>query len=134
MKKKHYYKVLKSNLKSLIIEESTTVDINGKQEKVSVQYKVGEFVSPNIPGTQLMIFDTLQNAQGFCLPQNGQKVFLVEALNVRYKGICVHYIKQTLPYILKLKKNKKRYVNLIRKDIPFGTLFADKVKLIKEIA
>jgi hypothetical protein len=122
------------------------VTTNGKQINLSVQYIIGKFVKPNVPGTQLMIFDTLQSVKeylnitgyGYGCQKWTEKIFLVEAKNVRRYGICVELledISERISKLLKLKKNKKRYLShpINSGYRPSGTLFAEKVKLVKEI-
>jgi hypothetical protein len=131
-KKKYYYKVVSRELKSFIINDND-------YEGIVVQYKLNKFVKPNIADTKLMIFNSLANAIEFSRLHSNflriGKIYKVEALNVSYYGICLsfnNFIK-TLKTIVKLKKGKKGYLKY-NISIPRGTLFADQVKLLKEIS
>jgi hypothetical protein len=127
---KKYYKVVSKTLKSVVIEKEK-VKLDGKDYRLRVQYKIGEFVSANVSGTKLMVFDTLENAVKF---NRNNRIFLVEVEGIASKGICLCYITCFLPEILKIKNRKKGYLNHWTNALPpEGTLFAEKVKLIEEI-
>jgi hypothetical protein len=130
---KKYYKVVSENLQSWVITKYDFIEVNNKRLRLIVQYKIGKFVSPNIIGSKLMIFETLEQARNF--NTNG-RIFEVEAKNVTNRGICLltYEINYWLPKLFKLKKQKKRYLSLdVNGFQPPGTLFADQVKLIREI-
>jgi hypothetical protein len=128
MKKKYYYKIVNYNLRSLIIDDTIYPNIG-------VQYKINEFVEPNINGTKLMIFTSLYHAQNFLYKEHKDgKIYKVEALGVSKYGILLSFRMFSIMFnkCLKLKKNKKGCL-IYNSKIPNGTLFAKKVKLVEMV-
>jgi len=132
---KKYYKSLTDSLKSALYK-------SGLPREVAVQYKEGEFVKPNIAGTQLMVWDNLKKAQQFkrewCFEGS---VWEVEVKNPRKTGIfyrnilelCgdTHKFIQTLKYMIGLRQKKQRYI--IHGHADASAVFVDEVKLVKRI-
>lgn len=132
---KTYYKLVSKDLQSAIMSNNRDYRI----KDLSVQYKVGEWVSPHIEGSQLMVFDSLRNLRLFVNNPDRYRIFKCEV-----KGISEHRIFKklfrlkmnltTLKTVWKARKNKKKFVGLMQSDIPpAGTIFCSQVKLIEEI-
>lgn len=128
---KIYYKVVSSDLKSVV----------AKNYYLSVQYKIGEWVRPNIAYTDLMVFENLRSAKIFMDEYQDQRLFECYIKNPRKTGIFCHWLHVrygiTTPLqiekMISIKKKKKKYTNLIKDKIPKGTIFCSSIKLLKEI-
>lgn len=133
-KKKEYYKVVTNDLKSIITSTTSTV--------YGVQYKVGEYVEPILQNTQLFVFNDYESAVQFtskiyriycrrifkCKIKNPSKITL-------YIANC--WSDKLLNKILKIKRDKKKYTQLLPKAIddplPSNTIGASAVMLMEEI-
>lgn len=131
MSKKVYYKVLTDTLQSVIANNTL----------LSVEYRIGEWVKPNVEGTDLMVFNTLQAAQDFRESCYYQRIFECEVKNPRKRGVFVFWndvkygkqLPQSILNLISLKKRKKKYLDKIDSALPNDTIFCSAVKLIKEI-
>lgn len=103
---KYYYKVCR-------IENDVICSWNNPRGAThSIDYKLNEYVYPKIPGTYLMIFDSLENAKEM-IRNNGGTGFIFEC---EVEGICQN------PSQFRLNCNP-----------PVGTCYAYGVKLTKEV-
>ncbi len=129
MSNQKHYKVVDKKLKSMNVEHHPIL---------SIQYKVGEFIRGKLE-SGLFVFDSLENARHFVrtlsywplqiyeaeVKQSVRPIFVGDGFQTNiYKGLIT---------ILKRKKNKKRYLHLIDKDMPEGTKCFKQVKLIKRV-
>jgi len=128
---KKYYKVVSLHLCSC---STISTDVY-KGQPLSVQYKIGEFVRPNVNHTSLMIFKKYRHAMLYSLANSFGRIFEVEAKGVQPKGLFVSCYRtgDHIGEYIKLKKQKKKYLHLIKLTPPSGTLFANEVKLVKEV-
>lgn len=145
---KTYYKVVRNCPESHILTSvwvsnfPFSLVINDKP--LTVEYKLGQFVSPNVPYTKLMIFDTLENAENFkgnFFHYGNVEIYSVYAKGVSKTGLFIEVtssniitLKEEIGNLIKSRKNKKKYINKEPFGIPpKGTLFAKEVKLINKI-
>ena len=140
---KYYYKVVTVSRHGLI-SYNTGNDTFLDHNKVyldnghAIVYKIGEWVYPKIDGTNLFIFDNLENAKNLCHRSlTNNKIFKCQAKNVSNRGISTGKLgieTNTLKKMLKLKKRKKKFLHLseIERMYP-GTLYCTAVKLIEEV-
>ena len=122
--KKKYYKVLSDGLTSAVTEFP-----------LKVKYTLNEWVRPNIPGSHLFVFDSLQKAKNFC-GHSSKDIYECEVKNPQKLGVFMDYFvltKDILCEILKLKNNKKKYRHKIVDIEPLGTVFCSAVKLTKRV-
>lgn len=131
---KTYYKILTKNLESLTAEE-----MKGSIGDCSIQYKLNKWVFPKILGSSLFVFRNKFVAQSFISTYSGYYgykfvVYKVEVGSIYRNVISVNLsglMKKKLLDILKKKRNKKRFLYLLWKGIPLGTVGVEKVKLIE---
>ena len=125
------YKLVSPSLRSVCM------DVSG----IKVQYKIGEWVKPNVEGSHLFVFDTIQSVKNFIgnrLSFKSCKVYEVEIKASRkirqplFFYDCMRFDRWFL-YCAKLRKNHKKYTDKIDMNYPRGTIFADEVKLVKEV-
>ena len=117
-----YYKVVTVGLRSIVIYEHDLV----------TQYRVGEFVYPQLEHSKLFVFKDLHAAQTFASIELGV-VYECEVKNPSKFGFCSIFIRTS--YILKgwkLRRQKKKFSNL-QGRAPDGTVYAGAVKLVKEV-
>ena len=135
MKKKYFWKIMSTNLKSCHM--STFAD----QKKLIVSYKVNSFIKPRIVDSKLMVFNTCLNAIRFrnsydstCL------IFKCEVKNPTLKKSMLHSgaicndaftYEDIRNFWIKTKGHIRKYNDI--QDTPMGTYVCDAVKLIKEI-
>jgi len=126
---KVYYKVVKNNLCSAVSWKLPS--------RFIVQYKIGEWVYPNIPKTRLMVFKNLNRAQIFS--NSSSIIFTCLVKNPSSKSIFVPLIQcdsvneflQKWNELRKKQLQHKKHVNTQR--IPKGTMFVSAVKLLKQV-
>ncbi len=140
-----YYKVVNKEMKSAIV--------HGNKD-LSIQYKVGEFVEGKF-GSGIFVFNSLGNAKRFMDGLNWNSVvgstfslsanyhiYEVETKDLVKTVFRVLSLAAFFTYgpcsiikILKLRKNKKKYLHLMNKyDIPpRGTKCFKQIKLIKRV-
>jgi hypothetical protein len=102
-----------------------------------VEYKIDKWVRPNINGTNLMVFDSLEKARD-CINKNRWydiKIFECNVEKPSKKGL---FSNPCLPHImlvaLKQRLARKKYRHLTGGFVPpIGTIFCTAVKLIKEV-
>ena len=141
-KKKTYYKIVTSDLKSL-----GAINVSRLPEKFWLQYFVDEWTKP-IPGTDLFVFTSLNAAKYFYKDYNlassarthkynrtRSRCFLVQVKNPRKKGLFCFRI-DWLMIEMRKRLNKKKYINNLQylisaHGVPMGTIFCSAVKLEK---
>lgn len=127
---KIYYKVVHEDLKSIV----------ARNTMLCTQYKIGEWVYPNVKYTDLMVFDNMYSAMTF-REGSGRKVFECVVKNPRKRGPFIgwEYVEygSSTPFdlncLIEYKKKKKGYLKGLYTSPPVGTVFCSAVKLIKEI-
>ena len=127
-----YYKVVNNDLSSAYIGSNYFFS---NQEDLVVFYKINEWVYPRLSGSQLMVFNSYANARNYMLSYNlGNNIFKCEVLKPSKRGIFFQKdIRNSLLNVLKLKKNKKKYLDLISNQFPDGTVFCEGVKLLNKL-
>jgi hypothetical protein len=120
---KIYYKLVNDDLRSVII----------KKPHLVTQYKIGEFVSSPIPETPLCVFETFSYANNFknCECLRGAKIFKCEIKTKLVRPWIPRY--STLNRILKLMKNKQKFLQIACRNLPSGTICCKQVKLLEEV-
>ena len=116
-----YYKVLRENLLS------ATTYTRG----VEVQYKVDEWIKPQVENTKLMVFETFELAKRFCDKLCGQRyIYSCEVANPQPAPakLCSVWSEQKYGAFWENKVNE----NLINLPSPQGTIICDAVKLIEQ--
>lgn len=122
--KKTFYKIVGCDLKSLMVDGP-----------LCVQYKMGEFVSANVKGLPLLVFDDFKTAREYHDDLSYGNLFEVEI--VAWRGRTDHpraTIDQA--FIHSSPKSLSEWLKRVNKDRrwwPDGTVFASKVKLVKEV-
>ncbi len=109
------------------------------------RYKLNEITHPNIKGTKLFCFDSLDHAQNFiefyCWAyQSELKIYKAEAYDVYYPKTRYIVSLLNIKYFWNMiKKHKKEYRNDIQQvqknhvPIPEGSMVCSSLKLLKEI-
>jgi hypothetical protein len=123
---KTYYKIVKPDLKSIIIND----------KRLTTQYKIGEYVSSPIPETPLAVFSRIGDVRGFIISQLAPRPYRVFECKIKTKlKIAWLPTLSNIDRILKLIKNKKKYLrySLMKSYIPWGTVCCKQVMLTKEI-
>jgi len=150
-KKKIYYKVvqfgnafygLNSNK---LYSANYSFIINKWNTKMACEYSIDDWTFPHYKNTDLMVFDSLENAKKFIssfVRHPGQpfvKVYTCEIINPRQNGLFINVadfmIDRSYDRFIKLIKNrvnKKKFSHLTDKP-PVGTVFCSGVKLLEEI-
>jgi len=123
-----YYKVV-SGYKDKLISSSIPLEYGG------IEYKLNEWVYPQILNSKLYIFNCLANARTFVYSQGisfGTRIYIADAIGVSSK---VHMACNwgCVEKFWKLIKNKKKYSHLLPIYQYVGTLSCDAVKLIKKV-
>lgn len=136
MSKTYYKLVYPSNNKLLSCQTSQWGSL---YDEYCVEYLIGQYVSPNIPNTKLMVFDNLKDAIHFkddLIDKN-----LIQIFSCGIKGKCIHApfaeyifdIEEVIRQYIKYKKQHKGE-GLYKKGLaPKGTVFCNQVKLLKRI-
>ena len=127
---KIYYKVVCWDLTSIVAKNTT----------LCTQYKIGEWVYPNVKYTDLMVFDNMYSAMTFREGPNS-RVFECVVKNPRKRGLFIDWnfvdygydLPCDIKYLIEYKKKKKGYLKQLFKSPPEGTVFCSAVKLIKQI-
>jgi hypothetical protein len=112
-----------------------------------ITYERDKWTKPNVPGTKLMVFDNLKNAQCFrsgeCIiyecdvknPSHQPPKTFVDWTYVEFTNF--HFNK-----LMQLKKNKKKHLDkltqwrnasVFQPKIPYGTVFCDEIKLTNRV-
>ena len=126
---KYYYKIVEDNLKSLCSHFYTVQRSNcDLVQQLPVQYKLNEWVGPNVRGTKLMVFHSLTLALRF---NPVKRIYLCEVENPIDNGLF--FDACDLAEAISRKNNKKRFMDMVR-IAPHGTVFCDKVKLVKLVS
>lgn len=148
---KIYYKVVTRDLKSAIMNSYVLQDRIQDEEcqrivdKFCVQYKINEWVNPNVGKSKIMIFKDLISAKDFCLTNQYDdilRIYTCKCKNVSQLGFVTDVLHLPLfneRYInlLNLKRQKRKvkdyYKKYERRIVPNNTLFCSSVMLLKEI-
>lgn len=135
---KKYYKVLsvvEDKLYSYNCSKNFTDLSNEKYVGTSLEYKVGEWISPKINGSDLFIIDNIENARN--LAGHNYIIFECEAKNVKKIGIVAStfgFLPNAFKTMLDLKLKKKKYSHLSYYNSCYkGTLFCSSLKLIRQV-
>jgi hypothetical protein len=115
-------------------DKSSGFESTATFEPYSVDYKIGEVTVPNIEGTPLFVFDTLEHAEfyktsNFCSILECEYDQLFHVQNVMYHSICY----ESTP-----AQDMVAFWNGIKADEvynepPVGTLLVCSVRVIREI-
>ncbi|MCB0448440.1 MAG: hypothetical protein KDD03_13215 [Gelidibacter sp.] len=123
-----YYKVVKNDLTS-------AWDWFNAPE-YNIQYKLNTWVEPKIKEAPLMVFRDLKDAELFiynnALYSPDYKLYKCEIKKSRKKWKWTH--PGDLDTVLKAKRAKKKLPSAYTSFLPNGTVLADKVKLLEEVA
>jgi hypothetical protein len=127
MSKKTYYKVTTENLKSMIDNEL----------KLSVQYKIGEFVSSSVPETPLCVFDNFRCAKRFANNYGTEyKIFTCE-IKTKLKTPWIPFFRfgtnKNLSTLLSKIRGKQKFMDYVWTILPKGTVCVKQVKLLEEV-
>jgi hypothetical protein len=130
-----YYKITDIWLRSFL---NIHPDIWGDRDfkSWSVQYKIGEFVTPQQPNSKLYVFKTLEDAKYF-VRHFGQERFHIYSCEVKNPSKNILLVWYSNIYDFKRLwnniKNKKKYKHLVSNHIPENTVMCDAVKLLEKI-
>lgn len=129
---KYYYKVVCKNMKSAIVSQS----IHSEIRDLSVEYKVGEWVRPNVDGSQLMVFKFLNDAKIFARNHSLYDIYKCEISGITKKSVFIRYTSlyynmHRIRDLWKKKKNRKK-INHYMDLPPSGTIFCSAVKLLEK--
>lgn len=126
---KKYYKLVTHDLKSWIVSNDRYIKKVGEYD-LSIQYKLNEWVCPNIPESKLMVFSDLIIAN-FYFNAN-DKLFEVDVINpttgLKIVNVCNLY--STNNKVMPLKQYERLHDENM---YPVSTVFCDAVMLKKEI-
>jgi hypothetical protein len=109
---------------------------------IGIQYILDKWVEPKIQGTNLMVFDSIENAKKCKKKYHFWKnhvIFECEVKNPSKKGLFLPTVNQIygLEKIAKLRRNKKKYTHLCKMNrgdsLPEGTIFCKAVKILREV-
>ena len=122
------YKVMTCGLRSCVVDQESEY-----RSLFSVQYKVGEWVKPNIPKTYLCVFKSLDSALWFRATCSGNCViYTCEIKKARSKISCLCGVAQDLADWLIFWNTRGRKCSY-RLSLPHGTKFATEVKILDEV-
>ena len=137
-KKKKYYKVLTSDMKSVV---SYFKDVRAAD--LDVQYVLDQWVTPKWKYSRLFVFNSIENVRYFISSNSNHvccqpRIFEVEVKNPRKNGLFIMWVQDalvTFKMSLNNKRDKKRArrKKLFLEKPPKGTVFVSAVKLIKEV-
>ncbi len=128
MAKTIYYKVVKHDLTSMTVNE----------QEYRIQYKINKWVEPQIKGSFIFIFKTFDAAKA-CIHHNGwfnYKIYECYAkISKTKKPIYIHTAFNFYKFIkaAKLRLQHQKYTHILDGTPPNGTVFANSIKLIKEV-
>ena len=128
---KYYYKVVCKNMKSAIVSQS----IHSEIRDLSVEYKVGEWVRPNVDGSQLLVFKILNDAKIFARNHSLYDIYKCEISGITKKSVFIRYTSlyydiHRIRDLWKKKKHRKK-INHYMDLPPSGTIFFFFFKLIE---
>jgi hypothetical protein len=140
---KVYYKVVSSDLKSAIINESSAISMGFDFfDDYCIQYIKNEWVKPKKVGTKIMVFDSLDKAEDFLSFQitgDKMRIFTCKVKNPTKNGFITQvssidtYYKELFKLISQKKRVRDFYYTVRRSNVPAGTVFCSAVKLLTEI-
>jgi hypothetical protein len=104
--------------------------------KLSVQYKIGEFVSSSVPETPLCVFDSLMDAKGFANNYSNHKIFTCE-IKTKLKTPWIPFFRfgtnKDLSTLLSKIRGKQKFMDYVWTTLPKGTVCVKQVKLLEEV-
>lgn len=132
----HYYKCVTRDLRSSNANYIQT-PLKEFEKFLVIQYKIGEFVKPNIRGAQLFVFPNYYSAYEFQCKQEklGRHidVYKCEVKNPKKNPPILTYFRDAIQ-VLKKKKNKKKLPPLYNyssyREFSIG---CSEVKLLKRV-
>lgn len=131
---KTYYKLVSQDLKSAIMSQHKDL------RELEVQYKINEWTNPNIDGSLLMVFDSIDNVKRFVHKKPRYRLFICEISGISKIPIFRSFYKlpkciASLKKVWKARKSKKKFSNIVNthSSPPKGTVFCSKVKLVEEV-
>ena len=136
MSKKYYKVVLNSKGKLFsCIRDTNFFGGNNFKSKYAIEYKVGEWVRPNVDGSQLMVFKFLNDAKIFARNHSLYDIYKCEISGITKKSVFIRYTSlyynmHRIRDLWKKKKNRKK-INHYMDLPPSGTIFCSAVKLIE---
>lgn len=121
-------------------------NVNGKllpavHYTLGPEYKLKEWVKPEIQGTQLMCWNSLDRARIFAGVSGGY-IYKCEYVKTKQLPIFLrggnaftNYVEDFLNNILKLKKKRKKFSNLsqFNPEKDSEVVFCDKIKLLERV-
>jgi hypothetical protein len=121
-----FYKVVRRRDKTN--KDLTSVTTNG----FSIKYKTQRWRKPRLQGSKIFVFDSLNNARCFIAKNSGFNLVIYECeVQNPVKAQCYAYIADdnSILYFWRrgLEEDKSDF------QLPVGTYFVDKVKLIKRV-
>ena len=138
-KTQKYYKVVAEGLVS-VWTRYISIDNPTSRRDFIVQYKLHEWIKPNVKGSKLFVFDALMAARDFAEPMRSQGVPKIEVYECRVKnpgssGVFMDYILDQPSFALRLWE-EFNVQNIIPSSVlnpPNGTIWVDEVKLIRKV-
>lgn len=134
---KVYYKVVNKKLESVVASKWRGWKIGIDWSDFVVKYKIGEWVSPKIDKTDLMVFKKLNQAVNFSIAYEDSIIYKCNIRNPKKIGIFIENllaIPELVKKFVQFKNKKVKYTNQIQtRFIPKGTVFCSAVKLIERI-
>lgn len=133
-KRKTYYKVVavrSSGLYSYCHSDLFFIR-DESRNSYSVEYKLNEFVTPNVTGTKLYVFDNVDNAKRFAGLCETVELWECEVINPRKCATLAYVLENSINKFWKLKRAHKK-INAICKQSPYGTISCDAVKLLRKV-
>ena len=149
-----YYKVVSDDLKSFVVNPLNAgyghIEDKHIYNKFVIQYKIGEWIGPNVKGTKIMCFSNIDSARNFLRSEAcasffiGGKIFKCQCL--RPKGYnrdsvitnCyeLNELYDTMLDIVKKHKKRTEIFKAVQRKqyVPDNTILCDKVKLIEEVS
>lgn len=121
-----YYKVVNQNLQSCMSKS--------RELGLDVQYGIGRWTYPDAKFAPLMVFSSFSDSVNFikCNGRDSLKLFTCEIKKSKKNWGWVY--NDDFCLVRTLIQHKKRASDYIfYSELPAGTIFADKVKLLEEI-
>lgn len=104
-----------------------------------IEYVVGKFIYPKIPGSNLMVFENLIDARNFNFPNDSLIIFECEVKSPSKSGLFFgrygDFRDNFLQAAANIYRNKECH-RMTKDDIggmPSGTVFCEAVKLIRKV-
>ena len=135
-----YYKVVKQNANgdycSAILSGPLSIQCG-----ITIKYMLNEWVKPNIPRSQILVFSNKVDAETFALLQfkySSQKMLVFEC-EVKNPSTSGMFAVASPRYVAKMwhaynnQQSGITYTQYLSEEIPKGTIWADEIKLIREV-